>query len=185
MRTLVFSVTAAFAVGLLAAPLVSAQERRSPLIGKPAPTWGVGKWFNLPEGKSSLDVSDFKGKVVYLYCFQSWCPGCHKHGFPTLLALQERFKGNPDVVFLTVQTTFEGFSTNSAAAAERTGEKYKLTIPVGQSGSEAERSVLMRNYRTGGTPWTIVIGKDGTVRYSDFHLTVEQGARLLEKLAGS
>ncbi|NIR52253.1 hypothetical protein GWO43_27040 [candidate division KSB1 bacterium] len=54
------------------------------ILKQEAPSWEVEKWFNLPEKKGRLDVTDFKGRVVYLYCFQSWCPGCHKYGFPTL-----------------------------------------------------------------------------------------------------
>ena len=36
-------------------------------------------------------MADFRGKVVYLYFFQSWCPGCHRHGFPTLQAMSKHF----------------------------------------------------------------------------------------------
>ncbi|RLE25610.1 MAG: hypothetical protein DRJ65_07355 [Acidobacteria bacterium] len=38
-----------------------------------------------------MDISDFRGKVVYLFFFQHRCPACHKHGFPTLKAVSERF----------------------------------------------------------------------------------------------
>lgn len=53
--------------------------------GERAPAWGVASWFNLPDDKTRLDIQDFEDQVVYLYCFQSWCPGCHSRGFPALL----------------------------------------------------------------------------------------------------
>ncbi|MCH7878660.1 MAG: redoxin domain-containing protein, partial [candidate division Zixibacteria bacterium] len=68
-----------------------AQRRDLGILDRPAPDWSVEKWHNLPPGKQSLDISDYKGKVLYLYCFQSWCPGCHKHGFPTLQKMLANF----------------------------------------------------------------------------------------------
>ena len=56
------------------------------IADNPAPEWNVPTWFNLPDGKTSLTVSDISESVIYLYCFQSWCPGCHSHGFPTMAA---------------------------------------------------------------------------------------------------
>jgi hypothetical protein len=55
----------------LCTPLL-AQGRQPGIVGQPAPSWGVDKWLNLPAEKESLDVTDFRGKVVYLYGFQSW-----------------------------------------------------------------------------------------------------------------
>ena len=43
------------------------------LIDKPAPNIDhIKQWSNLPEGKEGIDLADYKGKTVYLYCFQSW-----------------------------------------------------------------------------------------------------------------
>ncbi len=53
---------------------------------------------------------------------------------------------------------------------------------MGQSGSPNKRSKFMKNYRTGGTPWTIIVDKDGIVRYNDFHIEVAQAIRLINKL---
>ena len=147
-----------------------------------APKWDVDKWYNLPAGKTSLDIADYRGKVVYLYGFQSWCPGCHSVGFPTLAMLIEKYGKSDDVAFVAVQTTFEGYSTNTADAAKKTGERYKLSIPIGHSGSKGNRSGIMKAYKTGGTPWTIIIDKDGLVRFNDFHITPEQGMKLIDAL---
>jgi len=129
-----------------------------------------------------LDLKDFKGKVVYLYCFQSWCPGCHKYGFPTLKKAINNFKGEKDVSFVAVQTVFEGASVNTPARAWSTAKKYDLKIPVGHSGDEKTSPPLMRNYRTGGTPWTIIIGRNGKVRYNDFHIEPAAAIKLIEGL---
>ena len=82
----------------------------------------------------------------------------------------------------TPDRLLEGFHTNTPAKTLATAERYGLAIPVGHSGSEGQRSRLMRDYRTGGTPWTVVIDRDGTVRYNDFHITPSAGEKLIKRL---
>lgn len=150
--------------------------------GQKAPSLSVKEWVNLPAGKNTLDIDDYKRKVVYLYCFQSWCPGCHKHGFPALKGVMKEFAGDDKVAFLTVQTTFEGFSTNTFDRAKEVGKKYKLNIPIGQSGTVDVKSELMKDYRTRGTPWTIIIDKSGVVKYNDFHIQPDEAIELIQEL---
>ena len=159
----------------------SAQTPRG-IVGREAPPWDVTQWINLPDGVTAIDRSDFDGKVVYLYCFQSWCPGCHSRGFPTLQALIRRYEDQEDVAFVAVQTVFEGFSTNTVDAAWDTARRYQLEIPVGHSGESGRRSELMRRYRNGGTPWVVIIDKHGQVRFNDFHISVPQAARTIDAL---
>lgn len=152
------------------------------ILGSEAPSWGVDTWIQLPDDKTNIDVGDYQGKVLYLYCFQSWCPGCHSHGFPTLQALIEKYEEDMDVEFVAIQTVFEGFQTNSPEAGWKTAEKYGLKIPIGNSGSKEQRSTVMSRYRTGGTPWTIIIDRNGMIRYNDFHIKVSEAEQLIETL---
>ncbi|MFQ5707888.1 MAG: redoxin domain-containing protein [bacterium] len=168
-------------ISLLAGAFTATPRHRG-IINQKAPTWGVTEWYQLPQGKKSLDVTDFKGKVIYLFCFQSWCPGCHKYGFPTLKQVIGAFRDDPDVAIVTVQTTFEGYDYNSFSKARKTIEKYELKTPVGQSGTRGRPSILMRNYRTGGTPWIVIIDKKGVVRYNDFHIYPQMAIQLIQKL---
>jgi hypothetical protein len=59
----------AIAIGIgwpLVAQVQAQEQARRGIEGIKAPTWNVGEWVQFPEGKTSLDVADFKGKVVYL-----------------------------------------------------------------------------------------------------------------------
>ena len=152
------------------------------VLGREAPSWRVDEWFQLPKDTESLDVLDYRGKVIYFYGFQSWCPGCHSHGFPTLQELIRRFEGTKDVAFVAVQTTFEGFQTNTAAKALATAKRYGLKIPIGHSGSDNRRSRIMSDYRTGGTPWTIIIDRKGVVRFNDFRISADAGEQMIKQL---
>ena len=165
------------------ASCLSAQQRpRRGIVGKAAPSWKIQKWEHLPDGKETIDVSSLRDEVIYLYCFQSWCPGCHKHGFPTLVEVRKQFKNDPLVAFVAVQTTFEGQRVNTFENARKTAAKFGLTIPLGQSGGAGQRSALMKSYRTGGAPWTIIIDPKGVVRFNDFNIDPKQAIAIIDQL---
>jgi hypothetical protein len=72
---------------------------------------------------------------VYLYFFQSWCPGCHTSGFPTLQAVQEALNARGlagQGRFMPVQTVFEDHDANTADAAVESLAWHGLDLlPVG------------------------------------------------------
>ncbi|MFQ5606067.1 MAG: peroxiredoxin family protein [bacterium] len=158
------------------------QQPVAGILNQKAPSWEISDWYQLPAGKKSLDVTDFEGKVVYLYCFQSWCPGCHKYGFPTLQYVMRQFQDNEDVAFVAVQTTFEGYGFNSLKKAKEVAKKYRLKIPIGQDGKKGQFPKLMTHYRTGGTPWIIIIDKQGVVRFNYFYEQPEKLVQLISSL---
>lgn len=152
------------------------------IVGQQAPKWSTSKWIGLPTGKESLDIEDVQGKVIYLYFFQSWCPGCHRSGFPTLKSLEEKFRDKDDVQFVAIQTTFEGYSTNTPDKLEAMSKRYDLTIPFGQSKGDSGTPQIMRAYRTGGTPWVIIIDKQGRVVFNDYHIELNAAVKGIERL---
>ncbi len=152
------------------------------IVGHPAPDWEVSHWHQLPNGLESLNVGDYRGKVLYLYFFQSWCPGCHTSGFPTLVTLQREFADKDDVAFVVIQTTFEGHDENRADKLQPTAERYNLNIPFGQSAGEFGTPEIMQRYRTGGTPWVVMVDKEGKVVFNDFHVDPEAASAAIRQL---
>lgn len=153
------------------------------MVGQKALGFGVDSWVQ-KAGKTFNDVEDFKGKVLYIYGFQAWCPACHSHGFPTIQYLSEKFKDDDGVAFVAIQSVFEGFSFNTKDSAKSIIKKYSLEhIPVGHSGTPSKRSLFMRNYQSRGTPWIVVVDKEGIIRFSDFHETKENLERLIVHLS--
>jgi len=165
--------------------LSSASAQKGGILGKKAGAWDAEHWIHLPKGKKTLNPSDFAGKVIYLYCFQSWCPGCHSSGFPTLKKVSEHYQNDDEVVFVAIQTVFEGFGSNTPNKVPAMAKRYDFSFPMGHSGTKKKESALMKGYRTRGTPWTIIIDKDGMVRYNDFHISEGKAKSLIQTLKKS
>ncbi|MFT5468919.1 MAG: thiol-disulfide isomerase/thioredoxin [Verrucomicrobiales bacterium] len=163
--------------------LSTGQSQTKGIAGKNAPSWNIDSWYQLPKDTETLDVTDFRGKVLVVYCFQSWCPGCHSHGFPTLKKLVSKFDDDEKVEFVVIQTAFEGLETNSVEKLKPTAERYDLKIPFGHSATRRRdgRSVL-ESYRTGGTPWFIIIDPLGKVQHNGFSIDFDEAAEAIEEL---
>ena len=160
----------------------SANGRRG-IVGTKAPEVWASEWRNLPAGEERFSVIQNRGKVIYLFFFQSWCPGCHSRGFPTLNQVIGAFKNNKDVVFATIQTVFEGMAVNSPSKAVSTAKEFGLSIPIGHdSGRSGQRSLTMNRYRSGGTPWVVIIDRSGHVRFDGFHIKPKRAINLVKSL---
>lgn len=67
-------------------------------VGKPA----LNFTYKDVNGKS-VSLSDFKGKVVYVDVWATWCGPCRRE-IPHLKALEEKFHGNGNIVFIGVSS---------------------------------------------------------------------------------
>ena len=106
-------------------------------------------------------------------------------GFPTLKKLTERFSGNKRVVFLAVQTVFEGYSYNTEEKLRKNQLKYSVKVPMAHAAGNPENHLppeIMIKYRSGGTPWTVIIDPEGWVAFNDFHIEAQSAGAFIEKL---
>jgi len=148
-----------------------------------APEFNIQDWIDAYGNKTEpIQLSDFKGKFKIVYCFQHWCPGCHSKGLPDLKKMVDVLSDNKNIVFLAIQTVFEGFESNTYAKISETQKKYDLQIPFGHDAGDdgKSHSKIMFNYKTGGTPWFIFIDKHDNVVFSDFHLNPDATIEFLK-----
>lgn len=160
-------------------------QKKYAIAGENAPELDKGIYWIDANGKEreAVQLSDYEGKFKVIYCFQSWCPGCHSKGLPALQKMTEALKNSDKVVFLAVQTVFEGHHTNTKDKLLTTQKQYNLAIPFGHDvGNETtnNRSSTMINYKTGGTPWFIFIDQKGKVVFNDFHIDEEKAIAYLK-----
>ncbi|MEF9478915.1 TlpA disulfide reductase family protein [Chryseobacterium sp. 1B4] len=53
------------------------------------------------EDGTMIDVSALQNKVIFINFWASWCPPCRAE-FPSVQKLYDRYRNNPEMVFLTV-----------------------------------------------------------------------------------
>ena len=94
------------------------------------------------------------------------------------------YRDNAGIVFLSVQTVFEGFDANTADQVVPTMKKYELEdIPAGHdAGDKGSGSEMMHRYHSGGTPWIVIIDRKGVVRFNSFSLPPARAIPFIDSL---
>ena len=155
-----------------------------------APELAIDQWIGAGgQAIEPFKVSDHAGKWVFLKCFQNWCPGCHAHGFPTLVEMVKHFGNHEKVAIAAIQTAFEGFHTNNFEALRKNQLRYEIDIPFGHDSGDVEAPhgaferypKTMVDYRTGGTPWIILIAPTGHVVFNNYSINTEQLIQYLKE----
>jgi hypothetical protein len=173
--------------GRRSAGVASARAAEFGILDQVAPELKVDYWLDRNGEPTTFSIRQSRGKWLYINCFQNSCGGCHKYGFPTLKIVADAFDSEDRVAVVAVQTVFEGFDRNTRDAVRELQLRYDLPIPMGHDpgtpGGERLPST-MQSYRTGGTPWVIIIEPGGRVAYNDYHINGEKFVELLKNELG-
>ena len=139
--------------------------------GMPAPAFTV----ETPEGKP-LSLADFKGKVVILDFWATWCGPCLS-SMPGLEKLYQKVKDqNVEVLSLNVYDDKDSFA--EWVAANR-GTKYNFTFAFDPAEKGAPESVAGQKYNVPGLPTLYLIDREGRVAAA---FVGAQEAKLIEAL---
>ena len=103
---------------------------------------------------TTLDLGAYKGRVVYLDFWASWCAPC-RHSFPWMEQLRDTY-GPKGLTIVAVDVDA------SHADAERFLQQFnpRFKIRFDPSGS------LAANYKVEGMPTSFMIDRHGVVRYT-------------------
>lgn len=131
-----------------------------------APEWSVSQWFN---AAAPITRHGLRGRVVMLHAFQMLCPGCVAHGTPQAQRAHELFR-QTDLAVIGLHTVFEHHAAMTPVSLEAFIHEYRLTFPIGvdEASADGPLPVTMGRYEMRGTPTTILIGRDGTLRHHGF-----------------
>jgi thiol-disulfide isomerase/thioredoxin len=159
----------------------------SGIVGLPAPALENIRWIDENgDERSPLTLDELGPGFKILFFFQDWCPGCHSHGFPTFVKLVEAFR-DKGIGLAAIQTVFEGSDVNTFDRLRENQRRYGLRVPFGHTAADPASAgavpTIMESYRSGGTPWFVVIAPDGRVVYDGFRLDAEALVQALRPLA--
>lgn len=131
--------------------------------------------FRFPDLRGRLVGNDdprFKGKVVLVDIFGTWCPTCHE-GMPGLLELYNRYRGRGlEIVGLAFEVT--GDTAVDAPLVRRYRDKFRIPYPLllaGTNDVESIEAALPQLRGAGAFPTIVFLGRDGRVRrvHAGFH----------------
>lgn len=135
--------------------------------------------FTLPalDGKL-VSLSDFKGKVVLINFWATWCPPCVRE-IPRLMRVAEKYRGH-GFVLLGVNTTYQDDRVKVAQFVREQGIAYPVLLDV--------EGVAGQKYPARLIPTSYLIDRDGKVVHTkvgevDEAALDEQIAALLDRTA--
>ncbi len=165
-----FSLVVATTLLLFASPAMALfGESKRPDVGDDAPRFTVPLL-----GGGEFDIGPHIGKNVILLDFWSiYCVACIKE-MPHLVDIYDKYK---DQDLVAVAVNLDSFGTRRVARFVK-GLKFKVTYPIVID----KRRAVAGKYGVSVLPTTIVIGKDGKVRYYHVGYTPGDEAEIEEEI---
>ncbi len=159
----VFLLSALLGFGLSRDPSVI----RSPLLGRRAPQFAL----RTLDGSKTIRLSQFRGQVVVINFWASWCAACREE-HPALLAAWERYR---DLGVVLIGVDYQDSKQAALRFMQELGGDWPTVEDPGG------RTAL--DYGVYGVPETFFIGPDGVIRHkiigpSSYDLSTDQIQRL-------
>lgn len=107
------------------------------------------------EKGEKVNLASFKGKVIYLDFWFGACAPCHAL-FGNIKPVKEHFKGNEEVVFLTV-------SVDDKETWKQSLKKFNIPGYHVYTEDRERRHPVIAAYRVSGYPTTFLIDKQGNI----------------------
>ena len=125
---------------------------------------GVAPNFTLPGIAQSVSLSDYKGQVVYLDFWASWCGPC-RDSFPWMNKMQSKYQ-QQGVKFIAINVD----RTSEAAQTFLSQNPAHFTIAFDAKGETPKQYDIL------GMPTAFVIGRDGQILHNHIGFNTDEMA---------
>lgn len=110
------------------------------------------------EGKK-VSLEEFRGKTVILDFWATWCGPCI-FSFPTMQKLVDKYKDDPGVRFIFINTNDYDEKTNERVKEFLAEDNYRFFVLLDDKYSQTSS-----DYALNGIPTKVVIDKEGKIRF--------------------
>ena len=109
------------------------------------------------EGKK-VNLQDLKNKVVIIDFWATWCGPCIK-SFPGMQKMVNKYKDDPEVKFVFIDTWEDGTNKEKGASDFMTANKYTFHVLMDNDNKVVE------SFKVSGIPTKFVVDKKGVTRF--------------------
>ncbi|MEX8504599.1 TlpA family protein disulfide reductase [Leptothrix ochracea] len=155
---------------LIALAFAAAAVATAPMSAMAAHAGEVAPEIHVDSAKGALNLASFKGKVVYLDFWASWCGPC-KQSFPWMNEMQTKY-GAKGLQVLAVNLD----------AKKADAEKFLTEMPAKFQVAFDPKGEAPRTYGIKGMPTAVLIGADGKVIEQHGGFREEDRAHLEEQI---
>lgn len=136
--------------------VASSDPNRAPLVTTPLPAAVMNTELKALDG-STFKLADYRGKVVLVNLWATWCPPCRSE-IPDLIKVSQEFKAKGVEI---VGLTSEDPESNEEKVKDFVRE-YKITYKIGW-GDQSFVIALMQGQVRNNIPQSFIISRDGRV----------------------
>jgi thiol-disulfide isomerase/thioredoxin len=129
------------------------------MIKEPAPLFSLKGL----DGKT-VSLASLKGKTVIIDFWATWCGPCIQ-SFPGMQIAKNKYKGNPDVVFLFIDTWENGSDYLLGVKKFIADKGYSFHVLMDETGADKKQSKVVSSYKVEGIPTKFIIDKNGDIRF--------------------
>lgn len=140
------------------------EELKARMIKKEMPGWSMKDMKG-----NTVTLAGLKGKTIVMDFWATWCVPC-KASFPGMKLAVEKYKNDPDVVFLFIDTEEykAGFQAEVAKYIKENQYPFQVLFDNQTAGAKTNDevfSLIAKTFNISGIPQKLIIDRNGFLRF--------------------